>query len=323
VFRTLFGVARAGRISRSVVAVAALTAVLAASGGTAQAESADVALGFSGRTPGAVSDYWTPERMKSAIPIGAIPASSRTGAATPRRGNLHTRVRKVRRFPRRTHGRVFFTMGGLNYVCSGTVIDAPNRSLIWTAGHCVYDPGLLGAGFATNWEFVPAYQPGGKAPFGEWPAVELGTTGGWKNASFIAGFGFDPRFDLGTARLAANPSGRKIQAVVGARGIAFNQSRDRFYRAYGYPAVRPPAEFNGERMFRCSSSHSGDDNSVGSPPPIRITCDMTGGASGGGWITRGGKLVSVTSYAYEGAPNSLYGPYMGNAARALYKAASD
>ena len=38
---------------------------------------------------------------------------------------------------------------------------------------------------------------------------------------------------------------------------------------------------------------------------------MTGGSSGGGWIT-GGSLNSVTSFGYTGVKNILFGPYFGD-----------
>ena len=34
-------------------------------------------------------------------------------------------------------GQVFFTMGGSNYVCSGTAAASGNQSVVTTAGHCV------------------------------------------------------------------------------------------------------------------------------------------------------------------------------------------
>ena len=271
------------------------------------------------RAPGQVSGYWTPERMESAIPVtGGLPEPASAAAPRARRGGLYRPVRKVRRFPKRTHGKVFFTMTGTDYVCSGTAVDAPNRSLVWTAGHCVYEPGLLGAGFATNWQFVPAYGPGGRTPFGEWPAVELEVTPQWKNAGPLPGFDFDPTFDLGAATVASR-GGRRLQRVVGARGIAFERSPRRAYHAFGYPAVQPPAEFTGRRMFRCDSRLTGRDSTVGPPAALRIACDMTPGSSGGGWVTKGGKVTSVTSYGYDDDPRSLYGPYMGSVARNLYQ----
>ena len=50
---------------------------------------------------------------------------------------------------------MFFTLGGNDYVCSGTALLSGNKSVVWTAGHCVNEgPGE----FATNWEFVPGLQ---------------------------------------------------------------------------------------------------------------------------------------------------------------------
>ena len=45
---------------------------------------------------------------------------------------------------------------------------------------------------------------------------------------------------------------------------------------------------------------------------------MTGGASGGGWVSFG-KLYSVTSYGYSQQLDRLYGPYMSTSAKALYR----
>jgi hypothetical protein len=305
-------VGHASRATAQLVALAAAAVLVAPAG--APAGTAVRA------TPEQVADYWTPERMEAAIPVsGALPAKTAAVETRARRGRLHRRVRNVRRFPKRTHGKVFFRMGGVDYLCSGTAVNAPNRSLVWTAGHCVYEPGLLGAGFATNWQFVPAYKPGGRAPFGEWPAVELEATEQWKDAAPVTGFDFDPTFDLGVATVATGSGGRRLQRVVGARGIAFQRSPRRKYHAFGYPAMRPPAEFTGERMFRCDSRLTGRDSTVGPPSALRIACDMTPGSSGGGWVTKGGKVTSVTSYGYTNQPNSLYGPYMGAVARDLYQ----
>ena len=291
-------------------------AALALSGGFAPPK-ADAGV-LVGQAPEEIAAYWTPERMEAAIPVGGWSRGSEAAPSARARGSLHSRVRKVKRFPKRTHGKVFFSIGATDYVCSGTVVDAPNRSLVWTAGHCVYEPGLVGGSFATNWEFVPAYR-GGHAPFGEWPAVALQTTPQFKDSGTIGGLGFDPTFDLGAATVARSPRGRPIQRVVGARGIAFNRPARQQYHAFGYPAVQPPAEFTGRRMFRCDSRLTGRDASVGPPASMRIACDMTPGSSGGGWVSKGGNVMSVTSYGYNDDPRSLYGPYMGSAARNLYR----
>ena len=39
-------------------------------------------------------------------------------------------------------GRILFTMGGIDYICSGSVVDSGNDatySTVLSAGHCVYD----------------------------------------------------------------------------------------------------------------------------------------------------------------------------------------
>ena len=46
---------------------------------------------------------------------------------------------------------------------------------------------------------------------------------------------------------------------------------------------------------------------------------MTGGASGGPWITGSGRLGAVSSYIYRKGPDALYGTYLGSAAKKLYK----
>jgi hypothetical protein len=245
----------------------------------------------------------------------AAPAGVQTAV---RRSSLHREVQTTREFPYRTHGKVFFTLGLMDYTCSGTAVRSPSRSLVWTAGHCVSDPGPLGPEFATNWEFVPGYKEG-RRPFGEWPANSLATTPQWGGNGPLSGG--DTDFDFGAAVVAPR-AGSRLQGAIGARGIAFHQARDKVYKAFGYPADRPPPEFDGRHLFLCESRYRGSDPGAGPPSPIRISCDMTGGSSGGGWVIRRGDrryVASVTSYGYSSQPNSLYGPYQGTVARQLYQ----
>jgi hypothetical protein len=283
------------------------------------------------QSPAAVRAYWTGARMRDAKPADAIPPSPLAapgGAAVSsaaKRSSLHERVAKTTSYPNRTDGKVFFTLpggppDGGDYVCSGTGVRSPGRSLVWTAGHCVFDPGVLGAGYATHWEFVPAYNEGRK-PFGEWPATSLATTQQWHGAGPISGG--DSAFDFGAATVAPR-GGQLLQDRIGARRLAFNYTRNQTYTAFGYPAEQPPPEFDGEHMFKCRSPYRGSDDRVGPPPAIRISCDMTGGSSGGGWVIRRdgtGYVASVTSYGYNNDPNGLYGPYQGSVARSLARSA--
>ena len=265
------------------------------------------------QTPAEVEAYWTPERMEAALPIGLPTLGGEV--ASPQAGAAADGSRFAVGDPSapgvRTHGKVFLTIPDLgNFVCSATVAASFSRSLVTTAGHCVSD----GRRFATNWMFVPAYDDG-NAPFGRWSASELGATEGWKDSG-------DLRFDVGMARMEPNADGKTIEEVVGAREIGFNRARSQFYHSFGYPSEQPPLEFTGEREFTCTSSWRGDDEAFEQPRPMQIACDMTAGSSGGGWVS-GNTLLSVNSFkaGFIILPDNrfMYGPYFGDAVRALYQ----
>jgi hypothetical protein len=218
-----------------------------------------------------VLDYWTPARMRAAEPLPVeaggepdIAPSSEAGSdsaaptyvppatsgpapdarllrgsavASPaaRRG-LATPVADPGAAGVKAHGKVFFTIrrgpSAGDWVCSGTAVNSRNRSVVMTAGHCVFDAETNG-GKSTNFIFVPAYRDHAR-PYGIWTAKSLSTTRQWKRtASF--------RYDLGAAVVRRN-HGRRLQSVVGARGIGFSQPRDQSFDIFGYPAVSP---FNG------------------------------------------------------------------------------
>jgi V8-like Glu-specific endopeptidase len=338
---------------RATLALSAiLIAVVALLGaGSARAEAATVAARATA-TDGGARAYWTRARMRSAEPVDAALARhlQRTaglsqggsnptyvppaGAARLRSGTVssgHGRILGSNRdeitnpaAPEfAAHGKVFFTVlrgdDPGDFVCSGTAVNSRNHSVVWTAGHCVYDFEYRG-GFSTDFIFVPGYSEdaAGAAiePYGEWPARRLATTTYWKTAGNI-------RYDLGAAVVHADATGSKLQDVAGATGIGFNQPREQSLEAFGYPAVQPPLEFTGGREFRCTGAPFGTDQPSGGagPPTNGIDCDMTPGSSGGGWIAGATVpvLVSVTSYGYTGEIDHLYGPYMGETAKVLYR----
>ncbi|MBA2240669.1 MAG: trypsin-like serine protease, partial [Solirubrobacterales bacterium] len=246
----------------------------------------------------------------------SLPAEVRAAAAAESaRGGTSVRANEVRRptkFPNRTHGKAFFTIPGQgDFVCSASVVRSPSRSLVWTAGHCVYD-----RGFVRRWVFVPAYR-NGKRPYGVWPARKLASTPQWKRSSAL-------KYDLGAARVAKRGGGGDIQRRTGARGIAFNRDVPQRLDAFGYPAesnTQTNQDFDGQRPYRCDSRAKGRENPPGrGPKTIRIGCDMTAGASGGGWVNARGLVLSVSSYVRERGTNTeLYGPYMGEIAKDLYQ----
>ncbi len=249
----------------------------------------------------AVTSYWTPERMEAAKPADVqvkpdgdavvAPADDITAAAEPED-------------PQSELGKVFFTQGGQDYVCSGTATTSDNNAVVTTAGHCVHEGS--GGEFATNFTFVPAYE-NGSGPNGEWTASTLHTSDTWAESGDFVG-------DIGFA-VMNETDGQSLTDAVGSYPIAFDLDRGLDYTSYGYPAADP---FDGEALFSCAGAAS--DDPQGSTTQ-GISCDMTGGSSGGGWITDG-QLNSVNSYMYTNDPGTMYGPYLDAAAQSVFDTAA-
>ena len=281
------------------------------------ASAATAAPGDAAQSPSQIAGYWTKEKMRSAVARDVVrggepratkgkpgggtttPTWTRSAVATPYSGlDLN-------------NGKVFFTLGGVNYVCSGTSV-AGSVDLVWTAGHCLNEgPGP----YATNFMFAPGYIDG-TTPYGRWtaPQTALKTTDAWRTAG-----NFD--YDFGAARvtLASHaPAGvTSLAQVAVPRALAFGYSvvtGSTKFKSYGYPAASP---FNGLRMYLCDSTVTRRDGSL-TGDPMGIGCDMTGGSSGGGWITAGDEVGSVNSYHYRSIKNVMFGPYQGGTAQSLY-----
>ena len=107
--------------------------------------------------------YWTPARIANATPRDFVKAPSGayvpkarpgggggTGAVTGASWTGDGIIEKQ-------SGRVLFTMGGSDYICSGSVVNSGNDSTystVLSAGHCVYD---AADGWATNWMYIPDF----------------------------------------------------------------------------------------------------------------------------------------------------------------------
>jgi len=184
-------------------------------------------------------------------------------------------------FPHVTIGVLFFTMYGGNYRCSAASVG---NYAIWTAGHCVHAGDGSGAGWAYNVVFVPAYKDG-VAPMGTWTASNLGTFTGWAASG-------DLRYDSGFAILNTL-SGQKISQRVGNLGFAWNQGTNLHWFTIGYPAAAP---FSGKYQVMCASSYAYSDTSFGTPYPVAVGCDQTGGTSGGPRIWQFSYSAGATNY---------------------------
>lgn len=263
-----------------------------------------------------VQEYWSADRMKNAKDGSELVSQDQKQSAKQSTQSKGQRVAHQGKkaatpsadpeSPKKSVGKVFFTLGGSDYVCSGNSVSATNDSVVTTAGHCVNEgPG----DFATNFVFVPAYEDG-DAPYGKWEATNLATSSAWKNSG-------DINNDVGFAVMGANSSGQNLAEVVGSTGIEFNAERGQSYTSYGYPAASP---FDGESLYSCSGT-AGPDTIQSGHTTQGIDCDMTGGSSGGPWLLDNGNQNSINSYGYNGV-DKMFGPYYGDVAKQVYDAAA-
>lgn len=324
--------ARGARLAGGALFAAALAL---GGAGLASAEPGDDQLEsttFSQSAQTDAADYWTPERMESAAPAeelieeGQAPdgqvESSRTvqvpsiapsadtqgerqaetqdqggaqDAAAAATGTAHI-------------GKVFFTVGGNDYVCSGNSVAADNGSTVSTAGHCTSEAGT----WASNWVFAPGYD-NGQTPHGLWSATQLYAPQQWVGQE-------DMNYDIAFAVVQPDSGTGTLAEAVGASGIEFNTERGQLYTSYGYPAAAP---FDGESLEQCQDF--GADDTIGGTDDQAIDCDMTGGSSGGPWFAGDGPdgmQISVNSFGYTLQPNVMYGPYLGDVAQQVYQEAA-
>jgi hypothetical protein len=319
------------RGSRVRWAGVAVLICLSAALGAAAAPASAGADGPSGVAAGAASAasasrFWTPERMRSAVPVevdgpGApeaagppAPAASASTAAPPPAAphSDFIQVLDPTDTASRVNGAIFFEVDGELGRCSGTSVSAPNFSVVFTAGHCVHElGGSEGGWYRGRWIFVPGYRFG-QRPYGVFPARWLDATTRWVSEG-------NENFDVAAAVVGRNEKGQRLAAAVGADKIAFNRPPDQEFEVHGYP-VGPP--FDGETQRLCD--HAGflghDPESYLAPGPftLAVDCQVTGGASGGGWTIEGNVLNGVTDYGYGEDPETAFGAYFGPEVARLY-----
>jgi hypothetical protein len=277
--------------------------------------------------------YWTPARLQSAIPrdfvkVGAAfqpkakPAKppgggggAVTGASWTQGGPILART-----------GKVFFRMGGTRYVCSGSVANdtRTNLSLVLTAGHCAYDE--VAKAFATDWLFIPAYDSApteacGSTAYGCWTAQGLVVHDGYADAG-----GFNTQATVHDFAFAVVGSGGKsgvspeLDVAVGSYPVATSgvSAGNKLY-AFGYPAA---GRYKGKDLVYCAGNIFTDP--YNSNLTWGMACNMTGGSSGGPWLSgfegASPALSSLNSYGYQGLAN-MYGPKFNANTADVYNAA--
>jgi V8-like Glu-specific endopeptidase len=271
-----------------------------------------------GGSPHGALRFWTAARMKAARPLDLrLPGRRQISLSAPASASsAFEAVPDPTRIASRVNGAIFIeTPFGLGR-CSGTSVNAPNYSVVFTAAHCINTGGPKGRWMDFRWVFVPGYRYG-QRPFGVFPAKWIDTTRQWRTTG-------SENFDVGAAVVTRNQRGQLLAKAVGGTGIAFGLKTRQVFDVHGYPAEAP---FDGETQQVCTQSPflGHDARSFLSPGPLNLAvdCDVTGGASGGGWTISGGKVLnSVTNYGYGDDPDTDFGAYFGKeVARLFHRAA--
>jgi V8-like Glu-specific endopeptidase len=263
-----------------------------------------------------------------ASPLLEASISSKRVSATARRGRSHLvaplpvsgaqassdQVADPTGFPARAVGLLVGKVkipvfGTIPFGCSASVVSSASASLIFTAGHCVEQTLFKHPLWVSKAVFVPGFHDG-QTPLGLFPAKLEATLPGWRKSQ-------NENFDVGAMVLARNGVGQRAGDVVGALGLATGQGTNQLFDAYGYPEAAP---FDPDKQWHCQSGYTGTDPAsfvFAGPPTMRINCDMTEGASGGGWLIGGQYLNGLSAYGYPDQP-FLYGPYFGRAVWKLF-----
>lgn len=278
--------------------------------------------------------YWTPERIRSAQPRGFVfggPGRLEPAAKPikpPRGGGLATTTGSA--WPDgtgkvyRATGRVLFTLPAGNYICSASVAtdERSDISVVLTAGHCAFDQGTHT--FATNWMFIPEFDTRDTydctvAVYGCWTADRLVVHAGFANQT-----GFTQTatlYDWAFAVVDTNgATSAQLDATVGSFPIDFRSyATGTPVAAFGYPAG---GKYSGNNdLIYCNGGLGTDPWNLGRT--YKLSCDMTGGSSGGPWLIgfdasgNSGTLASVNSYTYSGIV-AMHGPKFNSATAATW-----
>lgn len=291
------------------------------------------------------SSFWNAERINKAIAFdmvfepGSKIARRVPAARTSSKPNIGTTTSVLGTswvsggLPLTASGKVFYAIGSSYYQCSGALVrdGKSDLSVVLTAGHCVFDNAKNT--YATYWIFIPSYDlaqvsiSGCSASTNCWAASSVHANNG-----FTSQTGFTTQatlFDWGFAKITELKNGKLPDGGDGSVDgnnsfpISFSElPLGTSVSAFGYPAA---GRYKGKDLVY-STGKIGIDSSNG--VTYSFASDMTGGASGGPWLSGfgtssnsySGTLSSVNSYKY-GTSNFMYGPRFNSETEATYLSA--
>ncbi len=203
--------------------------------------------------------------------FGVAPTDPVNGPYGPfQRWSMHG---KYVQWPRSVHGKLFYTQGGVNYVCSATVIGP---STLATAGHCVAAGD--GSTVSTNYLFCPSYSPSGpNATVGCWAGVTARVSVAW-----FSGRDFDYDYACIVTATTGTVRSAKIGSVTGTAGRIWNLPSSQPIVQFGYPSAAP---FNGTVIQQVATTEWYERDVIpGGQVSKYVGSDLTPGSSGGGWF---------------------------------------
>lgn len=327
------------RINRtsSILVTLAVAATVVTSANAAQNSNPGV-------PQGKAIGYWTQARLDSAQPlelvvdettgVGKLRVNAQAGRATSKTTSGSTTKVNTADWPQGSLiaqtavGKVFFTVGTSAYVCSGALATDPyaDRAIVLTAGHCAWNQGAPGS-YVTNWAFYPNYDAGFRTAWYASALVvrsEFATQTAFNNTALANDWAFAVLQPGGV-----NPTNLPDVDFQGVAKNSYDLNISGFSNGYtsfafGYPQAAP---FDGLTLKYAGATIFVDSNTK---TTWGMNSTMTGGASGGPWLSNGtgttvnavsGKLSSLNSYKYNLDTTKMYGPFFNSRTTTSYNAA--
>jgi len=317
---------------KPLLITAALFAVLA----TTQVANA---AGNSDNGPNAnAKGYWDEEKLKNAKPIelivdektktGRIEAMAKRNSGSTTSSNSGASWNNAG-LPLTATGKVYFTVGTSNYVCSGALVNdgLVDRAIVLTAGHCVFDSAN---GYVTNWMFIPNFDSNPNSSCATTPnrcwyasnlvaRAEFVNAGGFNGQAIQHDWAFAVIYPGGSNGSTLPDTTPVAQNSFNLNVTGFSAANQTSY-AFGYPAATP---YSGNDLVYAFGPILVDSNYS----TWGMSSKMTGGASGGPWFSnfsttsKSGNLSSLNSYKYNNDTTRMYGPRFSSKTQATFDAA--
>lgn len=240
-------------------------------------------------------------------------------------------------------GRIYFSSYGVDYACTGTVVkdNKSGRTLVFTAAHCIWDD--IDQNWGSNAIFIPNRDSvtfvGNQTGDDIHRQCEQDVCGCW---SLSGGVVHDLWRDTPWAHRLEYDYGFWVVDDAGSHTGADNCGSDALDIAVGDLQFSVGDELEGDYIYNFGYSleynpdfrYCTEEVGTKEPTPGLTTgwmpgCGLTGGASGGPWIsdfdpaTGSGKVVSVNSWSYS-TQTGMGGPFIdASAARCLVNAARE